>query len=67
MKYLFICYRNEACQKAKKWLEANKIEYEYRHIAKQNPTAEELQEWIPKAVCHQKFLIPVERFIRKWD
>jgi len=57
MKYLFICYPQwGACQKAKKWLEANKIEYEYRHIAKQNPTAEELQEWIPQSG------LPIKKF-----
>ena len=29
------------CQKAKKWLEANHIEFEDRHIVEQNPTEEQ--------------------------
>lgn len=46
MKNLFICYpKCTTCQKAKKWLNDNKIEYEERHIAEQNPTASELKEW----------------------
>lgn len=57
MKYLFICYpRCSTCQKAKKWLEDNKIDYDYRHIAKQNPTVEELQKWIPQSG------LPIKKF-----
>ena len=33
------------CQKAKKWLDANGIDYEDRHIKLENPTYEELKEW----------------------
>lgn len=33
------------CQKAKKWLDDNKIEYELRDIKEDNPSFEELAEW----------------------
>ena len=33
------------CQKAKKWLDDNKIEYELRDIKEENPTFEELTVW----------------------
>lgn len=47
MKYLFIQYpKCGTCQKAKKWLDENHIEYEARHIVEQNPTPEELKKWI---------------------
>lgn len=42
----FICYpKCTTCQKAKKWLDDNKIEYELRDIKENNPTFEELTEW----------------------
>ncbi len=42
----FICYpKCTTCQKAKKWLDDNKIEYEMRDIKENNPTFEELSEW----------------------
>ena len=42
----FICYpKCTTCQKAKKWLDDNKIEYELRDIKLDNPTLEELTEW----------------------
>lgn len=34
------------CQKARKWLEENNIEYTSRLIVEDNPTAEELRAWI---------------------
>lgn len=37
------------CQKAKKWLEANKISFEDRHIVESRPTEEELKEWVGKS------------------
>ena len=47
MKNLFIEYpKCSTCKKAKKWLEDNKIEFEDRHIVENNPTEEELKEWI---------------------
>ena len=42
----FICYpRCTTCQKAKAWLDTNKIEYELRDIKLDNPTFEELSAW----------------------
>ena len=42
----FICYpKCTTCQKAKKWLDDNKIEYELRDIKEENPTLEELTVW----------------------
>jgi len=42
----FICYpKCTTCQKAKKWLDDNRIEYELRDIKEDNPTLEELTAW----------------------
>ena len=42
----FICYpKCTTCQKAKKWLDDNKIEYELRDIKEANPSLEELSAW----------------------
>ena len=42
----FICYpKCTTCQKAKKWLDDNKIEYKLRDIKEDNPTLEELTAW----------------------
>ena len=50
MKYLFIEYpKCSTCKKAKKWLEDNKIDFEDRHIVDDNPTVEELKEWIGRS------------------
>ena len=54
---LQICYpKCTTCQKAKKWLESNGIAFEERHIAEQNPTAEELKQW------QEKSGLPLRRF-----
>ena len=46
----FICYpKCTTCQRAKKWLEDNKIEYELRDIKTDNPTKEELTDWYRKS------------------
>ena len=46
----FICYpKCTTCQKAKKWLDDNKIEYELRDIKLDNPTVTELTEWYKKS------------------
>ena len=46
-KCLFIEYpKCSTCQKAKKWLDENKIKYQDRHIVEQTPTKEELKEWL---------------------
>ena len=53
----FICYpKCTTCQKAKKWLDDNRIEYELRDIKSNNPTHEELMEW------HAKSGLPLKKF-----
>ena len=42
----YICYpKCTTCQRAKKWLDDNKIEYKLRDIKEDNPTFEELSKW----------------------
>ena len=54
---LFICYpKCSTCQKARKWLEANHIAFEERHIAEANPSADELKSW------HKLSGLPLKRF-----
>ena len=46
----FICYpKCTTCQKAKRWLDDNNIEYELREIKLENPTFDELTEWYKKS------------------
>ena len=46
----FICYpKCTTCQKAKKWLDDNNVEYELRDIKLDNPTLDELTEWYKKS------------------
>ena len=53
----FICYpKCTTCQKAKSWLDDNKIEYEFRDIKLNNPTLDELKEW------HKKSGLPLKKF-----
>ena len=53
----FICYpKCTTCQKAKKWLDDNKIEYEFRDIKLDNPTIDELTEW------YKKSGLPIKKF-----
>lgn len=57
MKILFLQYPAcSTCQKAKKWLTENNIDYTNRLIVDENPTVEELKEWIPKSG------LPVKKF-----
>lgn len=50
MKPLFICYSKcSTCQNAAKWLKNNGIEVEVRDIVTENPTFEELSEWVEKS------------------
>ncbi len=50
MKNLFIEYpKCSTCQKAKKWLEANNVEFVDRHIIEKNPTEQELEKWIKQS------------------
>lgn len=44
------------CQKAKKWLDANGIRHEDRHIKENNPSYEELKHW------HAISGLPLKRF-----
>ena len=42
----FIYYpKCTTCQKARKWLDENNIEYEFRDIKTENPSLEELSAW----------------------
>ena len=53
----FICYpKCTTCQKAKKWLDDNQIEYEFRDIKLDNPMLDELTEW------HKKSGLPLKKF-----
>ena len=46
----FICYpKCTTCQKAKKWLDENVIDYELRDIKLNNPNYDELKEWYNKS------------------
>ena len=46
----FICYpKCTTCQKAKKWLDDNNIQYELRDIKLENPTLSELTAWYAKS------------------
>ena len=53
----FICYpKCTTCQRAKKWLDDNKIEYELRDIKLDNPSLEELTKW------YNKSGLPIKKF-----
>ena len=53
----FICYpKCTTCQRAKKWLNDNKIKYELRDIKLDNPSLEELTEW------YNKSGLPIKKF-----
>ena len=42
----FVCYTKcGTCQKARKWMEENNVEYIYRDIKTENPSFEELSAW----------------------
>ena len=54
---LFIEYPPcSTCQKAKKWLDEQGLQYTDRHIKEQPPTYEELKEW------YQRSGLPLKRF-----
>ena len=54
---LFICYSKcSTCQKARKFLENHQIMFKERDIKNDNPTSEELKEWIEKSN------LPVQKF-----
>lgn len=57
MNYIFICYpKCTTCQRAKKFLDENKIKYTEKHIVTETPTYEEL-----KAIIEASGL-PVSKF-----
>lgn len=51
--FVLVC---TTCQKAKRWLDENRIAYELRDIKQQNPTYEELAAW------HQRSGLPLRKF-----
>ena len=54
---LVLVYRKcSTCQKALKWLEEHKVEFEERPIVEENPTYEELKAW------HAKSGLPLKKF-----
>lgn len=54
---LFIQYpKCKTCQKAKKWLDENNIEYTDRHIKEENPSYEEFKSW------YEKSGLPLKKF-----
>jgi arsenate reductase len=56
MNQLILYPKCTTCQRAKKWLDEQGIEYNERHIKEQNPTAVELEEW------HSRSGLPLKRF-----
>ena len=53
----FLCYPQcTTCQKAQKWLDANGIKYEIRHIKEANPSNQELRVW------HRLSGLPLKKF-----
>lgn len=44
------------CQKAKKWLDDNGMNFETRHIKEENPSYDELKEW------YEKSGLPLKKF-----
>ena len=57
----FICYpKCTTCQKAKKWLDDNKIEYGLRDIKQDNPSFEELSAW------YKMSGLPLKKFFNKY-
>lgn len=54
---LFVEYpKCTTCQKAKKWLVDNGVEFTDRHIKENNPSYDELKEW------HAKSGLPLKKF-----
>jgi len=54
---IFLCYAKcTTCQKAKKWLDTNGINYSERPIKDENPSADELKKW------YQMSGLPLKKF-----
>ena len=57
MSIIFLCYpKCTTCQKAKKWLETNGINFSERDIKEDNPDGEELRKW------HRISGLPLKKF-----
>ena len=53
----FVCYpKCTTCQKARKWLDENRIVYKFRDIKTDNPTFDELSTW------HRASGLPLRKF-----
>ena len=51
------CYpRCTTCKKAVKWLDENKVEYEYLHIVEKTPSKEEIKKY------YEESALPLKRF-----
>ena len=62
----FICYpKCTTCQKAKKWLDDNKIEYELRDIKEDNSSFEELSAWYKMSELPLKKFFNTSRLLYK--
>ena len=56
-KIIFVGYPNcSTSNKAQKWLDAQGVDYTFRHIVDKNPTARELRTW------HKRSGLPLKRF-----
>ena len=54
---IVLCYpRCSTCKKATDWLDKNQVKYDYRDIAKENPSAKELKAW------HKQSGLPLKKF-----
>jgi arsenate reductase len=54
---LFLEYpKCSTCQKAKKWLDGQGVEYTDRHIVEENPSYDELKKW------YEKSGLPLKKF-----
>jgi arsenate reductase len=54
---IFICYpKCSTCQKARKWLDKHDVSYAVRDIKTDNPTYQELKDWLASSG------LPVKRF-----
>lgn len=53
----FLCYpKCTTCQKARKWLDENRIAYAFRDIKTENPSYDELAAW------HERSGLPLKKF-----
>ena len=63
---LFVCYpRCSTCKKAQKWLDEHQLPYTVRDIKEDNPTADELREWVTLQeleTWHQASGLPLKKF-----